>query len=503
VTTPPGPVQGARRTTEETDTRDLARGAGVNYLGYVARIGPRALFLVLAARLYGEAPFGIYTFGATIVETAAAVALFGMKRSLFKFMSEAETSGASVPAVVAHGIALALMTGLGATLAVLVGADLLAEAFRLPGAAGALRVFAVSLPMIVLSDIVLVALRYTRQMRFEVYARSLAEPMVLTGALGVLYVAGLGPTALPLAYSLSLAVAAVSVWFFAREFPLRACMSTPIHGATLKRMAGFSGPTAAYDFFAMIFDKVDIFLVSYFTAPSVVGVYGMARQLSTVTKKIRGGFDRILPPILSESIEAGDLTRADRHLAVAARWILTTQTLLVLFFVFFGEELLSVLGGGFAGGAVILALLMAGDAIQGSLGISELPFVYLRPRWNVVFGGLMLGLGIALNVWLIRKMGGEGAALAMLLTVAISNVARIGMSRWALGLGVVDLRIVKPVLASVPPVLLLAGGREILPEGVVGVLVGVPVLLLTYVGTLVLLGLEPEDQQQIRGILRK
>jgi len=491
-----------RRTSEERDTDDLARGAGVNYLGYIARIAPRAIFLVLAGRFYGEAHFGIYTFGLTVVETLAGSALFGMKRSLFKFMSEAVAAGKEVHGAIAHGIALALMVGTPVTLALGFASPWIAELFGLPDAARPLVIFTIALPMIVVSDILLVAIRFTRQMRFEVYARSLVEPITLTGALLVVWWLGAEQLALAVAYSASLtAAAATTVFFFVRVFPMGPCLRAPLHWGELRRMATFSGPTAVYDFLTMLFDRVDIFLVSYFLPASTVGIYGMARQLSTVTKKIRAGFDRILPPVLSENIEADDLGRADRQLALVSRWILTVQTLFVLFFFFFGTDVLGLFGSGFAGGALILAFLMVGDAVHGALGISELPFVYLKPGWNAVFGATFLALGAGLNVWFIQLWGGEGAALAVLFTVALVNGARIAANRWTFDLAVIDLKILKPVAAAIPAALAMVGVQALVTEPFLRVLLGVPTLLLVYFGALALLGLEPEDQAQVRRIM--
>lgn len=495
----------ARRTSAERDTDDLARGAGVNYLGFIARIAPRALFLVLAGRFYGESHFGYYTFGITVVETVAAMALFGMKRSLFKFMSEAAARGETVYRAIAHGVALAVAVAIVLAVAMAAAAVPVAGFFGLPEAAAPLQVFTLAIPMIVLSDILLVAIRFTRQMRFDVYARSLAEPIALTLALVVVYWAGIRELGLAIAYVASLAVAAAATaFFFVRVFPLGACLRVRLRWREMRRLASFSGPTAAYDLLIMLSDKVDVLLVSFFMPAPVVGVYGMARQFATATKKVRSGFDRILPPILSESLAVGDRARADGQLTTVSRWILTVQMIVVLFFVFFGTTLLGFLDGAFASGALILILLMIGDAVTGSLGVSELPFVYLRPGANVAFGALWLSLGIATNVWLIQVMGAEGAALGVLVTVTVVNATRVAANRWMFDLKVVSGKLFKPVAAAVPAAGALLAIEALLPDAPgLALGLGVPALLASYAAALALLGLEPEDRSQLRRILAR
>ncbi len=487
------------RTTAEEDTGDLARGAGVNYLGYVARLGSRVPFLFFAGLLYGEAAFGVYTFGITLVETAAAISLFGMKRSLFKLMSDEVAETGSPYVAMTHGIVLALVTGALTTGLVALGSTFLAHLFRFPSAAGALVIFAPSVFFIVISDILLVALRFTRKMQFEVYSRSLAEPVTLTVASVVAYYAGAREHGLAIAYTLSLWVAAVTtVWFFVRVYSLRRCFQTRIDRREMRQLVAFSGPTAVYDLLLMLADKVDVLLVSYFLPASSVGVYGMARQFATVTKKIRAGFDRILGPVLSDSLAAGDRERAEHQIVLVARWILTAECAIVVFFTFFAGSFLGLLEGGFAAGATALVLLMVADAINGSLGVAEFPVVFLRPRVNVAIGLAMLLVGIATNLVLIPPLGLVGAGAAVALTAATVNAARVGITRRMFGLATLHPSLLKPLIAAVPAAAGVWLVRATVPAtGGLDLIVSIPVLVTLYLATLRALGLESEDRVQL------
>jgi len=336
-------------------------------------------------------------------------------------------------------------------------------------------------------------------MRFEVYARSLAEPVTLTVISVIAYYAGLPEFGLAIAYVISLAVAAaMSVWFFVRIYSVPQCLKTRLDWRYMRRLVEFSGPTAGYDLLLMLADKIDILLVSYFLPDASVGIYGMARQFSTVTKKIRAGFDRILGPVLSDSLAAGDHRRAEHHIILVTRWILTVEVLIVLFFAFYAADLLGLLAGGFEAGATTLVLIMIADAINGSLGVSEFVAVYLRPRVNVVLGAGMLAVGFLANFWLIPAFGLEGAGMAVLLSAAAVNAARVVVNKRIFGLVTIDGCFLKPVIAAIP-----AGGavwlieRTIPGSGWLDVVIGVPVLVVTYLTVLLSLGLEAEDRLQL------
>lgn len=493
------------RQAAETDARDLARGAGVNYLGYGFRLGARAPFLLIAALLYRETSFGAYVFALSIAEPVAALALFGMKRSLFKFMSEASARGESLHRTIANGIALALVSGVLMTVLIAATAFPIASLLRLPSAAPELHLLAASIPLSVMSDILLVSIRFTRQMRFEVFAKSVVEPLTLSAvAVGAWYL-GAREYGLVVAYLMALLVSTgTAVYFFAKVFPLGACLRAPLAWGEMRRLIGFSGPTAAYEMLILVSDQIDVYLVSYFFPASTVGVYGMARQFATFARKIRQGFDRILPPVLSDAIAAGDLTRVGGQLALVSRWILSVQVMLIIGFAMFGDNILSVLGGTFSAGALTLTLLLIGDTINGSLGIAELPIIYLRPRVNYLVGVIRLGLTLGLGIWMASSFGLEGVAISVAATYLIVNAMRIEINRRLFGIRSVNLGVLKPLIAAIPPAMIIIALLAIFPrQAIWQVALGVPLCLLGYFGALYALGLEPEELTWLRHVRRQ
>lgn len=495
-------------TTRETDTRDIARGAGVNYAGYLARLGSRVPFMFLAGLLYGEALFGAYTFALTVVETAAALATLGIKRSLYKFISEENAREGAAYRSIAAGVGLALTIALvvGGIVALVAGA--LARAFGLESAAATLLIMSAAIPMIAASEILLVVIRSTRQMRFDLYARSLAEPITQTVVLVLAYLAGLVETGLPIAYMASLGIAAaLSAFFFLRLFSIRRLLSARPRWSEVREIITFSAPTAGFDLLVTLAERVDVLLVSYLLPASSVGIYGMARQFATPTKKIRMGFDRILQPVVSDSLADGDRDSAAHQIALVGRWILVVEVAVVLFFLFWGDDLLGLMQGRFASGAAALVLLVTADLIHGTLGVSELPFVYLRPIVNPIIGVIMLVLALVLNAVLIPLLGLAGAGLATVLTVAAVNGIRVALNRRLFGIRTISPSVWKPLAAAIPAALAVLAvqwlGVESLP---IRMTLGIPVLVTTYLAALYALGLETDDRDlvdRIRSAVRR
>ena len=196
------------------------------------------------------------------------------------------------------------------------------------------------------------------------------------------------------------------------------------------------------------------------------------------------------------------MERAGQQLVMVARWILTVQLLVVLVFLFFGETILGWVEAGFAAGAVVLVLLMIGDAITGSLSVSELPFLYLRPSTNIVFGGATLALNVGLGFFFVQAYGAVGAATSVLITILVVNVARIVASHRMFGQRVIGPTLAKPVAAALFASAIAWGAGQMFPLlGTAGALLQLVLAIGSYLGALALIGLEAEDRMQVRRIV--
>jgi len=440
-----------------------------------------------------------------VVETAAALAVFGMARSLVKVMSDEARAGDVPYRAVAHGIALALATLTVVSVAVAGGATVVGRLFHDPAIGSAVRLLSLAIPPMVASDVLLAMVRFTRDMRPQVLARSVLEPLTLTGlALGA-YLAGFREHGLLLAYVAALSVAAaVSLLALCRVYRMSKWLRVPLSWSTMRGLISFSAPTAVADLAAMLTTRVDVFLVSYFFPTQVVGVYGMAAQLSTIVKKIRQGFEPIVAPVVAQGLVGTGRQRVVGQIAMVGRWVLSVQIPVVLAFVVFGGALLGVIGAEFVSGWSILVVLIGGDALHGWLAFGEFPVLYLHPRVNGVLGALtpvlLVGFGVVLAGWL----GPVGIAAAVLLAVLLVDLLRTEGTRRLLGAVPISPAAWKSLVAglaataAVLAVRQVAGGTGLLAAGL-----GLPVLLATYGAALWGLGLEPDDRRQLARVVQR
>src|SRR4051812_50007140 len=74
----------------------IVRGAQATAAGFAGRLAARLLFLFVAGRLYGPAPFGAYVLAVAAVELAVSVGGLRMKKMIFQLL-DAQGEGRGPP----------------------------------------------------------------------------------------------------------------------------------------------------------------------------------------------------------------------------------------------------------------------------------------------------------------------------------------------------------------------------------------------------------------------
>ncbi|WP_321391129.1 oligosaccharide flippase family protein [Emcibacter sp.] len=487
----------------QDNKKDIAKGAGANFGGFLIRLGARIPFLLLVGHLYGAGIFGQFVFAVTYVETLSVLAVFGFKRSIFKFlnghirdrnMPEAGTAVLNCLMIVLSFAALIV-------LATYLGNPLLDSLFGKDMAAAAL-ILAPAILLYSLTEILLASTRAFRMMRYEIFTKSIMEPYSLLIFGTIFYFLGMKGQGLLFAYLFMISLSFSSALYgFFRIFSISHLRGFIPDFGLIRSMLTFSGPTAVYDLGNFFLQRIDVFLLSGLTSSSTVGIYGMALNVATTVKKIRQSFDPILEPVLSQSVESDDLKKTVSEMAQVSYWMASIQVIIVVLLFFYGSALMSLFGSDFAVAGLILSLIILGDAVNGSLGISELLLLYKRPSINPMIIAVMTPFHLGLCYLLIGLLGGEGAALSILITYVVMNILRLVIVRRLFEIFPLDARLLRPLCAGGVAILMLSmGGRVIQLDSLPGVLAGLLVVIPCYFA-LIFLFSSTVEKQKIRSLL--
>ena len=495
-------MNNAAEVTQD-NKKDIAKGAGANFGGFLIRLGARVPFLLLAGHLYGAGVFGQFVFAVTYVETLSVLAVFGFKRSIFKFLNghirDRNMSGAAKTVV--NCLMIVLCFAALIVLATYIGSPLLQWLFREEMAQAALML-APAILVYSLTEILLASTRAFRLMRYEIFTKSIMEPYSLLGFGALLYFLGVKEQGLLMAYLFMISLSFCSALYgFSRLFSLQHFRGFSPDIPLIRSMMSFSGPTAAYDLGNFFLQRVDVLMLSSLTSSTTVGIYGMALNVATTVKKIRQSFDPILEPVLSQSAETDDLSKTVSEMAQVSYWMASIQVIIVILLFYFGSALMSLFGSEFAVAGIMLSLIILGDAVNGSLGISELLLLYKKPAANPLIIFIILPLHLLLCYLLTSRYGGEGAALSIFITYVAMNIVRLAVVRRLFAIFPLDARLLRPLCAGGVAILILSLGEKVIElNSLPGVLGGLLIVLPCYFASIYLLS-SSNERTRLRTLL--
>ena len=501
----PEPSRGA-----EDDLRDLAGGALVVLAGKAARIS-RGAFLWVVTLLCGLEVMGLYSTAWAVCSTLNTLARFGLQRGVVHQVTAARAAGdrRRESAAVAAGLLLAAGAGIVVAAGVTLAADLIAGFYGRP-VAGALRVMAWTAPCLALASVLTSATRALRIMRYEVYARSVAGPLILFAGGSAAGLAGLGLQAIAwVQLAMGAGILGLAAWYFRRHFSLAAAARAAGRGPPLRPLARFCLPVTLADLLYALLAQLDVLMLAWYVDPWVVGVYILARRAASIVLKAPQAFDAIFSPVVSDlSLRRREAALGDRFVTVA-RWILTVNLPVAACLLLLGDPLLSLLAAGgldLAGLTLalrVLLVLCVAMTVHSVFAVAE-PLLAMsgRPGLNFLNNGLWLALNFGLNLWLIDAWGALGAALGAAASMLLVNLWRLGQLYVVRGIQPFRRSLLKP-LAAAAAAAAPAAWQTGAEEHALGAVAAAAVFLLVYGAVLAVLRPEREDRLLLQRVRRR
>lgn len=493
--------------SEDKDKKDIVKGAGVNFLGFIIRLSSRLPFILLVMALFGKELYGRYIFIITIVELGAALAVFGFKRSLFKFIQDPEYSDDHTSEeVIVAALICSFSVGLLMVGVIILSADQLAIWFDYPEMVSGLRKIAPIILVISVVDIMLAGTRFTRSMKYEVIGRSFVEPYVLLFSMLIFYFLDFGEKSLLMAYAISIMAAFLTaLWGNAKLFSLRNFIAARPRLSLMYNMFRFSAPTALHDLAILVFMRMDIFTVKFFFAEGVLGIYNVAQQITTSVEKIYQSFYPILAPVMAKNLVEKDYAVVERQMVMVSRWTLMVQCLLVVIAIFYGEAFMELIAGEntdkalLVSSGIVLVFLMIGETVNGGFGMTDMPILYRYPIFNPVISVVMVPLYVVIAAVFVKifDFGVEGIAMALCSIYILMNLTRVIIVRHLMGINMMQMSLLKVILAAAGCIIIFELLSITLPIDILtgrGSAVGVPLLMIIYVTSIFVCCMTPNDK---------
>lgn len=508
---PPAPVAGAADGTSSRgggvggdDVRRMARGGGLNIVGAAFSQGSLFVIMLVLALTTSGADVGRYSLCYALLTILTLVALGGVRATLTRFvaMRLADDDPGGVRGTVRLGMGVAVGGGVVVSAALALLADGVAGLLQEPGLRDGILLVALAVCAATVQGAALAATQGWRSQRAFTLIGQILDPG-LRVALTVL--------ALLLGYGLTGALWALVVSSWTAAVLAVVVLVRRLRGVERARAVYTPRPMAS---FAVVswgstlattgLVWTDTLILGHLATAEEVGTYTVATRLVGLAIFVLNPINSAFVPSVARLHHLGDRHGVDVAYGAANRWIIRLSVPAFILLLVFPADLLGLFGGGYASAAVVTVVLAVGQLANAAAGpcgsvLNMTGLVRLSLADNVA----ALVLNVVLNLLLIPRLGVLGAAIAWSLSLVLVNATKWLQVRRILGIRAQGTGTVATLVAALPAAALAVGLSFVLDGPAAALLVAAPAVVLVYVATLLLRGLEPDDHAMLETLRRR
>jgi O-antigen/teichoic acid export membrane protein len=271
--------------SKAAELRAIAKGAGINLVGYLSIMALTLAFQFLLARTQGPSLVGIIGLALSVTGIATVLALFGLHSGVLRFVALYAGQGDRARA------AGAILTGVRTTtvLSLVVGAVLFGAAdqlavhvFDTPALSPVLRLLALSLPLAVAMQYLLSVTQGLKRMEYRTAIECILVPSLKIGGLVmVAYLVGRSAVGVAAVLAVTPAIgavlAAIAVW---RLYPLRGRRQRPV--LLTRTVLAFSWPLLLMAVVNRTWQESETLVLGAFAPSDQVGIYYMCTRVTVL-----------------------------------------------------------------------------------------------------------------------------------------------------------------------------------------------------------------------------
>lgn len=495
-----GCLQAAPR--QDADTADqllrkVARGGGIAFAGNLVDKGLRFPLEILLARILGAGDYGAYSLGYGLSVIAGQVSMLGLSSGIVRFGALYRGTGDTrrVKGTISSALWISTVSSTVAGGLLFAFAEPLSRVFGMPRLAAVLRVFALSFPFYVLTQMAGHAAAAFQAIKHQAAITNVCRPLANIALVSIVFLLGFGLLGAAYGFLFSSAISAVlGLYLLQCIFPDMFSGLKPLY--EVGRLLRFSLPVLFIGFSTILLGQTDRIMLGYFMASEDLGIYSAAATVSQQAGVIMYSFSYIFCPIISDLYNRKEFKSLEKLFKTVTRWIVSLNLVILLLLILFSRQIMGMFGTGYVSGWPVLVTLSSVHLIGYSIGGALVGYVLQmsgKQDIELINAVVMLAVNVAMNLWLIPRYGMLGAAMATGVSFAVINVARILEVYGLLRMHPFDTNYYKPFVAAFVVLLLsllLSTLDTLGPHWIVSMVA----LSVVYGVVLYRLGLEQEDQ---------
>lgn len=434
---PEGPLSSEEAARQATTTS--IRGSTLLLVGRLLAVGVNFVTHVLIVRYLMKSDYGAWAYAASIVSIGSSVAVFGMNKTLARFVPIYDERGDYDHVFGALAIGLGIMVSMALSLVLLF--------YGLQGAVGGVLIGsdqALALLLILILLIPIQTLESALVGLFAIFAsprlifmrRHVMTPLLQLGV-AIAVIASGGDvfqlaTITVLVGSFGLVLSSSLLVRLLRERGLFKHFSLARMRLPVREMLGFSLPLLSTDVVFMLRGSLIVVLLGAMSGATEVAAFHAVAPIAGQNMLVLDSFRLLFMPAAARLYARDDGQGIDDLYWRTAVWIAIFTLPILLVSLSLALPLTTFLfGADYADSALVLAILSVGYYVNAAFGFNGLTLrVYGRVRYLVAVDVLTAALGVVASVLLIQLYGAVGAALGVtVIFIAQNALYQIGLRR--------------------------------------------------------------------------
>ena len=406
-------------------TTQVAKGAGIAFIGYGVRIVAGFCFNILLGRL-GPRAYGLYALGVSVTSVVRPISSLGLDMGITRLgaVYRGEGNRARVKGVILSSLGLSLVSRIFFSAVLFSLAGIISEhLFDKPDLTHVLKIFALMLPLHMFIGVATAVARSFRRIDYE-QAVTVCQSLINLGLVGLAFL--LGFRLVEIMYGLLMAGvlgSGIACYFLWKTFPEIASGLRPAY--EIRRLLLISLPMAFVAVAYVLLNYVDRLMLGYFREATDVGIYNAAAFFAAQMPLFLNVILPIFSPIVADLHNKERFPEIESLYKTVTRWILIATLPLFLLFLFFPTHIMGIFGTEYEVGSVALTILSVAFLIGAGTGPCG-QILHMTGKQNIdVFNNVALIIvNVLLNLWLIPAYGILGAAIATAIGLVLLNTVR-------------------------------------------------------------------------------
>lgn len=450
--------------------RKIAKGAGIGFVGTLIGMAFSFFTTIIIARFLGPSDYGLISLGFAGITITATLSLMGLQTGIQRYVSfyKGKEDKERIKGTILGTLKISFPLSLISAILIFFGADWISvHVFHEVNLAPILRIFSISIPFFVLTQIFINAIVGFQEIKYQVYTTHLFHNILKLVVISSLLLLGFGVIGVASGWVLTIILTPFLAFYFLekRIFPV---FNTKVKSISVgKELFSFSWPLIIGTVTGLIMGWMDTLMLGYLSLSIDVGIYNVALQIAHLITIIPSTFAAIFFPVMSELYARNKIEDFRRTFSVVSKWILASILPVFLFLFLFPNQIIKILFGiEYGGGASALSTLTFAFMIGAVLSLNaSILQTYGRTKILLAISCVTAAANFLLNLLLIPIYGVDGAAIATGFSFSLNSILIFFFAYKIAKTQPFRASFLKPVFASILAILVV----YVLTKYVIGV----------------------------------